>query len=97
MTKIKIKCKRYSVDDPIESDLTVSSIFQPIYHIRKPEQLVDVFMDNITRSDMIASLEDKYCSHIYNCHNIHKKIILFGMIMLILILMLLTFVGVIDL
>ena len=57
--KMKIKRKRYSVEDLIETELTVSSIFQPIFHVPKSEQLIDVLMDNGTQSDLIliASLE----------------------------------------
>lgn len=68
--KTKIKRKRYLVE---KTELSVSSIFQPIYHVKKSEQLIDVSMDNGTRSYLIASLEAEYCSHAYNHHNIHHN------------------------
>ena len=38
----QIKCKRYSVPDTIKTELTVSSIFDPYFHVANSGERVDI-------------------------------------------------------
>ena len=67
-----IKRNKSSLADTIETDLTVSSVFGPLYHITNNGDMVDISNNNETRYDLIASLELEYCSDSFSRHNCHR-------------------------
>ena len=66
-----IKRNKSSLIDTIETNLTLSSVFGPLYHITNNGNMVDVSNNNEARVDLIASLESEYCSGSYSYHNCH--------------------------
>ena len=67
-----IKRHKSSLADTIETNLTVSSVFGPLYHITNNGNMVDVSDNDETRYDLIASLESEYCRDSFSCHNCHR-------------------------
>ena len=67
-----IKHKKSSLADTIETNLTVSSVFGPLYHITNNGNMVDISNNNETRYDLIASLESEFCSDSFSRHNCHR-------------------------
>ena len=59
------------MSDTIETELTVSSIFDLYYHITNSGDMVDVSTNSEVISDVVAALESEYYSHTFNCHNGH--------------------------
>ena len=57
--------------DIIGKKLTVSSIFDPYFHVMNSGEIVDVTQNSEVSSDVVAALQSEYCSHTYNCHNEH--------------------------
>ena len=57
--------------DTIETELIVSSIFDPYFHVTNSGEMVDVSRNSEVVCDVIAALESEYCSHIYNWDNEH--------------------------
>ena len=54
-----VKRHKSSLADTIETNLTVSSVFGPLYHITNNGDMVDVSDNDETRYDLIASLESE--------------------------------------
>ena len=67
-----IKCNKSSLADTIETGLTISSIFGPLYPITNNGSKVDVFNNNEIRYDLIASLDLEYCSDSFSRHNCYR-------------------------
>ena len=67
-----IKYNKSSLVDTIETDLTISSVFDSLYRITNNGNIVDVSNNNETRYDLIASLELEYCSDSFSCQNCHR-------------------------
>ena len=67
-----IKRHKSSLADTIETNLTVSSVFGPLYHITNSGDMVDVSNNDQTRYDLIASLESEYCRDSFSRHNCHR-------------------------
>ena len=66
-----IKCKHYTIPDTIETKLTVSSIFDPYFHVINSGEVVDASRNSEVVGDVIAALEPEYYGHTYNQHNEH--------------------------
>ena len=67
-----IKRNKSSLTDTIETNLTVSSAFGPLYHTTNNGNMVDVSNNNETMSDLIASLESEYHSGSFSRQNCHR-------------------------
>ena len=57
--------------DTIETELTVSSIFDPYFHVTNSGEMVDISWNSEVMRDVVATLEAGYCSHTFNYHNKH--------------------------
>ena len=64
-----IKCNISSLIDTIETDLTVSSVFGPFYHITDNGDIVYIFDNNLASVNLVVSLESEYYSISYSCQN----------------------------
>ena len=58
--------------DTIETKLTVSSIFDPYFHVTNSGEMVDISGNSEVMSDVVTALEAEYCSHTFNCHNKYR-------------------------
>ena len=58
--------------DTIKTELTVSSIFDPYFHITNNGDMIDVTKNSDVIGDVVAALESKYCGNTYNHHNMHR-------------------------
>ena len=68
----RIKRKRSMMPDTIGKELTVSSIFDPYFHVTNSGEMVDVTQNSEVRGDVVAALQSEYCSNTYNRHNEHR-------------------------
>ena len=57
--------------DTIKSELTVSSIFDPYFHVTNSGEMVDISRNSEVVSDVISALQSEYYGHTYNWHNEH--------------------------
>ena len=55
----------------IETKLTVSSIFDPCFHVTNDGEMIDISRNSEVVSNIVAALESEYCSNTFNCHNVH--------------------------
>ena len=62
----RIKRKRSMMPDTIEKELTVSSIFDPYFHVTNSGEMVDVSQNSEVVCDVVDALQSGYCSHTYN-------------------------------
>ena len=67
----RIKRKRYSMPDTIETELTISSMFDPYFHVTNSGEMVDISRHYKVVGDVVSTLQSEYCGHTYNCHNEH--------------------------
>ena len=52
--------------------MTISSIFNPYFHITINGDMVDVSRNSKVISDVVAALESKYCGNTYNHHHVQR-------------------------
>ena len=57
--------------DTIETELTVSSIFDPYFHVTNSGEMIDISRISELVSDVISALQSEYCGHTFTCHNEH--------------------------
>ena len=57
--------------DTIETELTVSSIFDPYFHVTNNGKMVDISRNSEVIINVVSALESENCGNTYNRHNVH--------------------------
>lgn len=54
--------------DTIKNEITISSMFDPIFHVTNSGELIDVSLNSDVMSDVVVVLESEHCRDSFNVH-----------------------------